>query len=124
MTHPHDNPPQLNIDVDHHNIDVDCQGAWVEGGGIGKIKCTGRAVYAVRLHLIDHCNRPGLDAGGNKIIFCCRRCVTITAQRVQLMINEFHDNAPEPVNGEPAVFCVICKKPIIALHDMYEVEAL
>ena len=87
MTHPHDNPPQLNIDVDHHNIDVDCQGAWVEGGGIGKIKCTGRAVYAVRLHLIDHCNRPGLDAGGNKIIFCCRRCVTITAQRVQLMIN-------------------------------------
>lgn len=90
--------------------------------GFGKLKCRAPAIYVVRVHLIDHCNRPKLTPDGFRTFMLCNPCSIKTAQTTAALVNELIEGAIE--FGDDKAVCGMCDRPITELSDVFSVERL
>lgn len=85
--------------------------------------CTAQAVYIVRIHLIDHCNRPKLAAGGDRVFLMCKACMEAIAWRLGEIVGEMYALLPDS-GAETICTCATCGRRVLEMDDVMCVERL
>jgi len=86
--------------------------------------CTRQAVYILRIHAMDLCNKPlHIDKDGNWVTLCCPQCTSEAAIRAANLVRDLKLMPQEAENEHPPQ-CKTCKRDILGIHNLLSIEYL